>query len=151
MTRTMPASSSSVASFGSRPQEGGGRGFTSVDLAVLCAVAEDRVDLLRPAAVELAVPLALLAHDAARRLEPDLEPDDLLQHADDRGMVDKQRGGAARHVALLGGQGLRVAVDADDLVADCRDLLRRDDGGAHEELPGQGARKRSAWWEWGPA
>jgi len=43
-----------------------------VNLAILCAVAEDRVDLLRPAAVELAVPLALLAHDAARRLEPNL-------------------------------------------------------------------------------
>ena len=108
-----------------------------MDFAVLCAVAEDRVDLLRPAAVELAVPLALLAHDAARRLETNLEPNDLLQHADDRGMVHQQRGGAARHVALLGGQGLRVAVDADDLVADCRDLLRRDDGGAHEELPGR--------------
>ena len=54
-----------------------------MDLAVLGAVPEDRVDLLRPATVQIAVPLALLAHHAARGLEADLSPDELLDHPDD--------------------------------------------------------------------
>ena len=105
----------------------------SVDAPVLGPVAEDRVDLPRAAAVELAVALALFAHDAARRLEPDVLADELLQHPQHRGVVDEQRGRATRDIAVLWREGLWVFVDADDLVTDFGALLRRNDRRAHQK------------------
>ena len=48
-------------------------------------------------------------------------------------VVDEDRGGASRHVAVRRGERARVLVDPDDLVADRGALLRRDDRGAHEK------------------
>ena len=124
MTRTMPAAAPQVSFGGGHTQRGRWLCLTGVDLAVLRAVAEDGRDLRGPAAVERAGGAALLADGGAGGFQPQLRADDLMQHAQHRGVIDQQARGAARHVPLLGRQALRVLRDAQHLVPDRRDLLR---------------------------
>ena len=102
------------------------------DLPRAAAVAEDGVELAVAAAVEAAVPLALVAADGVDVLEPHLWADDLVQHAQHRRVVDQHGRGAARHLALGDGQGPRIVALTQHLVADGGDLLSGQDGLAHQ-------------------
>ena len=78
----------------------------------------------------------LVPPHAVRLLDPHLWPDEFVQHTHDSGVIYQERRWTARHSAVLGWQGVRIVLDAPNLVADGRDFIGRDDRWPHEE-PGK--------------
>ena len=104
-----------------------------MDAPVFYPVAEDRVRLLRSAAVELAVTLPLFSRHGATPLQPDIWTNHLVQHLDHLRVIDQQTRRAARHTAMLGRQRLGVVFYPVDLIDDGGHLIGRDDGGTDQK------------------
>ena len=72
-----------------------------VNASVLYAIAKNRIDLLRPAAVQIAVALALLSHHGESTLQANLRSDNFVQHLDHFGVINKELRSSAGHGALV--------------------------------------------------